>query len=139
MGFRDPDLIHPIPVKLKLKREDETLWDNESREPIGNIAGDPTDGLVAQVSWKSAEIIADEQGSVERMDGYLLFLRKDLKEKEITINEGDRILSVGEGDALEEMASWVWKTQLRGHYQSTRNSGYTMLKAWFKDKKPVLH
>lgn len=136
MGWRDPKLLHPIPVKMKLRRKDRTKWDADAREPIGNVRGDVVDGLVAQVSWKSADIIVDEQGNIERMDGYLLFLRKDLKELGVMVGEGDRVLRIGEDDAEVPMTSYVWKIQRRGHYQN--KGGWTMLKAWFKDKKPVI-
>lgn len=137
MAFRDPTLLHPIPVKVAARRKDETLWDTDAREPIGNVATDQPIQLVAQVSWKSTDTMADVQGNIERMDGYLLFLRKDMIAAGIMVGEGDRILSIGEGEAEVHMTSWVWKIQRRGHYPG--QGGWTILKAWFKDKKPVLH
>jgi len=137
MSFRDPSLLHPIPVKIAIRRQDETLWDTDAREPIGNVATDPVVPLVAQVSWKTADTISDIQGNVERMDGYLLFLRKDLISKGVMVDAGDRIVSIGEGDGEVLMSSWVWRIQRRGHYPN--QGGWTILKAWFKDKKPVLH
>jgi len=137
MGFRDPQLIHPIPVKIAPCRKDETVWDNDAREPIGNVLTDPIVDLVAQISWNTEESVSDKTGNIIHVDGYLLFLRDDLKAKEVVINEGDRIVSIGEGDSEVLMSSWIWKVQRRGHYPN--QGGWTMLKAWFKDKKPVLH
>ena len=136
MAYQDPDLIHPIPVSLRYRNKDNTKWDADSCEPVGNVVGDNSTGLVAQVSWRSLEIITDEQGGIERMDGYLLFRRKDLLALSVEVDEGDRILSIGSGDGLVVMTSWIWKIQRRGHYAS--QGGWTLLRAWFKDKRPVL-
>ena len=136
MAYQDPDLINPIPVQIRYRRKDNTKWDTDSREPIGNVVGDASTGLVAQVSWRSLDVIVDEQGSIERMDGYLLLRRKDLLALSVVVDEGDKILSLGSGDGLVLMASWIWKIQRRGHYAS--KGGWTLLKAWFKDKRPVL-
>jgi len=136
MGYQDPRLIHPVKVKVSVRRQDQTLWDEDAREPIGNVVSDLAVELPGQVSWKSREVDVGSEGISERFDGYVLFLRKDLAKARIDISEGDRILSIGEGDARVDVSLWIWRLQYRGHYQ--KQGGWTMLKAWFKDKRPVV-
>jgi hypothetical protein len=89
---------------LQQKDTASTVYDDDAREPIAQVARAvvgttvTTVELKAQASWNRAlrtEWQGGGQGGVsEGADGYLVFRVGELEKKGITLQRGDRIISV---------------------------------------------
>lgn len=133
-----PRLIHPIPVWVRLRNQSDTKFDPDTNEPIGKVARNEPVKLQCQVNKKSFELVMSKEGKKLKEDGYLLFLRKDLNERGIDINEGDEITQIGEGEYERTGLNLYFNNIVdRGH--NPNFGGSTMIKAYFTDKKPVRH
>jgi hypothetical protein len=133
-----PNLLHPIPVWVRLRNQDGTKYDSDTNEPIGKVARNDPIKLVCQVSRRMFKLIMGKEGKEFKAEGYLLFLRRDLKDKSIDINEGDQITQIGEGDFARSNLNLYFNNIVDvGHNDNF--FGSTMIKAWFNDKKPVRH
>lgn len=130
-----PNLLHPVPITLRLADKDSTLMDEDAGEPIGKVARSVDKIIDGQVSWKMQEFTMREGGKVVTADGYILFRRKDLDEAGINVQEEDLIVNIGEGDGDVNVNFYVVRIQLRGHYPEF--GGHTLVKAWYAKKTPV--
>ena len=132
-----PRLLHPIPVKIrKADREQTAVWDENFREPIGQVRRKqrPIE-LIAQIKNKiEARAVATSGGVTLQSDGYLLFLWRDLINADVTIDNGDRIVEIGDKDSKRDVDYYIFETTGRGHYP--QHGGHTMLKAFFQDRAP---
>ena len=131
-----PRLLHPIKVFLrKADKEETAVWDEKLKEPIGQVRRKQKPiKLTAQIGKGSADrSVATEGGTSEKSDGYLLFLTSELKLKKVTIEIGDRVIQIGEGDSEREVDYYLLRLAWRGHYPEHR--GHTMLKAFFEDRQ----
>jgi len=127
----DPDLIHPIPVEINQIDKDSTEWDDNAREAVRTIARPAVIKLSAQVSWSIKDDPNPEKmGISEEARGYLLFLRKDLLNRSITISRGDKISKIGH-DTVE---LYVLGLTPAGHYPD--QGGASLLQAYFGDRNP---
>lgn len=132
-----PRLLHPVPVYLRqIDRKFTAKYDHVLKEPIGQARRDQAPiKLRAQVHIGTTDDPRPSQGGVtETSDGYLLFLVSDLKAAGVTIDRGDRIVQIGEGDGQRETDLYITRMQWRGHYPQHR--GPTMVKCYFEDRHP---
>lgn len=132
-----PNLIHPVPVYIRqIDRTFTAVQDANLHEPIGQARRfQKPKKLRAQVRIQDTDAPnSSEGGVVEGSNGYLLFLTRDLKRERVTIQRGDRVVQIGDGDDARETDYYLTKMQWRGHYPN--HKGPTMLKAFFRDRKP---
>jgi hypothetical protein len=129
-----PRLRHPTPVKIR-KRLGDTVQNPNTREPRGKPRyGQPID-LFAQVSDRQNMVKAEPGGKEVLYDGYLCFLKTDLVDKGIEIERGDKVVEIGSAQSQRLVGLYVQNIQYRGH--NPLYGGYTLVKAWLKDKSPV--
>jgi hypothetical protein len=132
-----PRLIHPIPVFLrKADREQTALMDDNLNEPVGQVRREQTPiKLMAQHgNVKDSAAMATEGGVNEKSDGYLLFLTADLNAARVTIERGDRVVQIGDGDVGREVDFYIVKLKYMGHYP--RQRGPTLVRAYYEDRHP---
>lgn len=132
-----PRLLHPIPVWLrKADRKFVAAYDENFAEPVGQMRRKQRPiKLSAQLKIKDTDDPDQAPAGVsERSVGYLLFLTADLKKKQVTIDRGDRVVQLGDGDNGREVDYYITKLQWRGHYPE--HGGPTLLKAFFEDRQP---
>jgi hypothetical protein len=132
-----PRLIHPIPVEIrKADRKFTAAYDDNFREPVGQVRRKQKPiKLRAQLKIKDTDAATATAGGVqEQSNGYLLFLTADLKRAGVTIEIGDRVVKLGEGDNAREVDYYITKFYWRGHYPAA--GGPTLLKAFFMDRQP---
>lgn len=148
-----PNLIHPVDVTFELVDPDNTLWDNQAREPVRQAVrkgAQPNTGeritIKAQISFYFAGAKLDyneylREGLLERTVGYVAMRFKDMKKKglltltaegkfdEIRIKKGDRIVY------LERRPVDLYVTGFKdfGHYPKL---GQTLIQVNFDDRHP---
>lgn len=131
-----PRLIHPIPVFIRKIQRSITLQDDSARAPRGQARRKQKPiRLLAQVKIGDTDNPAATPGGVtESSEGYLLFRTFDLNAQRTTIDRGDEIVQIGEGDNARAVDYYITKLQHRGHYPQWK--GNTLVKAFFTDLKP---
>lgn len=135
-----PNLRHPIPVTIKIRRQDLTVMDEDAGEPVGRAVRDSNVTLDGQISWKSDVTDIEIGGKIYKVDGYVLFRIVDLAAESITptqIGEGTKIVRMGTGTGQHDDAFYVYRTDRRGHYPD--QGGATLLKVWYGRRRPVRH
>lgn len=129
-------MIHPIPVQIrKADRKFTAIQDNVLKEPIGQMRRPqkPVD-LVAQIKQQQRTVVGPG-GAEETEDGFLLFLTKDLRAKHLTIERGDLVVRIGEGDNERETDMYITRSRWMGHYPNSK--GPQLLKVFFMDRQPA--
>ena len=126
-----PNLIHPIDVKIQQLSTAETIYDEETREPIQKAARKATTTVKGQIQWGKSEDAQVAAGGVQmEADGYVLFRYADLKAKNITLELNDRFIKMGHVDT----DVYIVGLQPVGHYPD--QNGPSLLKAYFQDRQP---
>lgn len=132
-----PRLLHPVPVYLRqIDRTFTAKQDTDIREPIGQARRrkKPT-RLVAQIAdGETDTVVASEGGTLKRSDGYLLFRTADLRGARVTLQEGDRIVQIGDQPNDREVDLYLTRFKFIGHYPRAR--GATLVKAFYNDRHP---
>lgn len=126
-----PNLIHPVPIKIRQIQRGATYYDEDAREPIQHASRSTTKTISGQVKWRSQFELGHEKGGpTEGAAGYVLFRKIDLEAQAIELQDGDRFVEIGNRETD------VYVTALRpvGHYPD--RVGYTMIKAFFEDRQP---
>lgn len=132
-----PQLKHPIPVEIRKARKKFTAaYDDNFKEPVGQVYRKQKPiKLVAQIKIKDTDAPVFASGNIsEQSNGYLLFLTEDLKDAGVTLERGDNVVKIGEGDNEREVDYFLTKFHWRGHYPA--HGGPTLLKAFFQDRQP---
>jgi hypothetical protein len=92
------DLIAPSPVIIEQRDLTETIFDEDTREPISQVSRGVEFEIDAQVSWsktQSADFKFGGQGGQSTGSrGYLVFSVKELRHRGITLSKGDRVKSI---------------------------------------------
>ncbi len=128
----NPRLIHPIPVTLEFLNSGETIYDPDTKEPIGG-ARRSTKDLQAQVKWfRKDQLRGRSTGPRQEADGYLLFRRTDLVAAGVEVRTGDKIVRIGH---LQNVSYYVTELSPMGHYPD--QGGHGLLRADFNDREPV--
>lgn len=130
-----PRLLHITPIYIRQKNTENTLYDNNAREPVGRVATGSLVQLDGQVMWKNQRIYIGSTGVIENTSGYILFRRKDLEKAGVILQQGDNIVQMGKSGALIDVNLYINGFDYRGHYAD--QNGWTLLKAWFKEKQPA--
>lgn len=131
MGRPYPNLIHPIPIELRLLNRENTVWDQKAREPIGRAVREIPVQLQAQVRWNEiGKPVAEFTGVRGESKGYLMFRYRDLEAAGVTIKRGDKITKIG-NRVCSMFAAWF---EDAGHYQDF--TGACFLLVWFLDREP---
>lgn len=146
-----PNLIHPVPIRLRRQVPASTVFDPLSREPVRQVwrEGDgPGMGseiaLVGQVSYVIPGEIRrprrDPGGTVEESSGYVLVRVFDLIAAAhavevagvltIYLSRGDRFTRIGR----RAVNYFLLFFRDLGHY--TANGGSTLLQVHFGDRDP---
>lgn len=129
-----PRLLHPIPVVIERLDTDNTIYDENAREPIGLAARKTSVTIDAQISYDSSQIVSEFYGNTIKTNGYLIFRRVDLESANIMPVLEDKIVKLGTGDAAVTTALYIVGIDYRAHYPD--QGGWTLLKCWYSDKQP---
>lgn len=130
---RVKSLISPSPVVIEQVDKSATLYDQDAREPIRQVARGPQVQLSAQISWgRSARVgwtRGGQGGAQEEASGYLVFLQREVLAKGITLGRGDRVVKI----AGKARTVYLTNQQDAGHH-----GGESELLFWdFLDKRPT--
>lgn len=124
-----PNLIHPIRVIIEQVDQSGTVFDEEAKEPVRNVATKRVE-LEAQVKWFVAGDPKPEDAGVH-LDarGHLLFRIGDLEDMNVSINRQDRITKIGKM-VTEDL--YIRGFAPNAHYPD--QDGASLLKAFFGAK-----
>ena len=148
-----PKLIHPVKITFELLDRDNTLWDDQAREPVRQAVrkgAHPNTGTQVTIKGQASFYFAGakldyneyfREGLHERTVGYVALRFKDMKKKglltltaegkfdQILIKKGDRIVY------LEKRPVDLYVTGFKdfGHYPKL---GQTMIQVNFDDRVP---
>lgn len=126
-----PNLIHPVPIKIRQISKLTTHYDEDAREPIQHAARSVTKTVNGQVKWASQFKLGHTRaGATEKAAGYVLFRNVDLVAKSIVLQDNDQIIQIGTRDT----DVYINELEPTGHYPDT--GGHTMIKAFFQDRAP---
>jgi len=127
-----PNLIHPVRVYIQQVDVDNTLYDDELRELIGQEVLTEAVMVPGQVKWDlNNSVQTARRGAKEDSHGYVLFRYVDLSAAEVTLARGNRIARMGTIDT----DVYIIALQPEAHYGDT--DGPTLVKAYFSDVQPV--
>ncbi len=126
-----PRLLHPVKIVIEQLDESNTIYDEDTREPIKQstrVLRDPIDG---QVAWEIKDnVVLTEGGTRLDAKGYILFRYIDLNRENIILAKQDKIIKIG----WQEVNLYIVAFKPAGHY--TDQGGATMVKAYFSDRAP---
>lgn len=126
-----PRLLHPINITIEQTDEANTVYDEDTREPVQQSTRRVTAVIQGQVQWGfSNNYTSQPQGAQETSDGYVLFRYRDLEAQGITLKREDRISKMGHLD----VDVYISKLMPMGHYGD--QNGATMVRAYFQDRQP---
>lgn len=127
----NPRLIHPIPVIIEQRDLTTTIYDEDTREPVRQVARKAETTINAQILWDFHDDPNPKTGGLELEEtGYILAKISELKSASISLSFGDRIKKIGDLD----VELYITRTRPLGHYPPT---GATILRAYFTDRDPT--
>lgn len=127
-----PNLLHITQILVHQIDRAGTIMDAQAREPVQSAARLPPVQVPGQVRWLTGdELRVNAAGPTIDANGYVLFRYIDLTIAGITLQENDRIEA--QGHLTEEV--YITRLMPCGHYAD--QNGATMVKAFFKDRKPA--
>ena len=127
-----PRLIHPVDCTIEQIDTASTAYDEDAREPIQHAARKTAVVVQGQPKWRSEKDLETARGgSTDAAAGYVLFRYADLTAAGVTLRVNDRITI--QGHLADEV--YVTRLQPMGHYSD--QNGATLVKAWFRDRKPA--
>lgn len=133
MGRPYPRLIHPVRVTIEQTNPTSTVWDNDAREAVQQVARKAAVTLQGQASYGSSKDMSPgATGIREGEDGYVLFRQSDLAARSISLQVNDRITQIG--GTLHD--AYITRLQPMGHYPEF---GSTIVRAYFSDRQPAKH
>lgn len=136
-----PRLLHRTPVYLrKIDREFTAVMDDNLHEPVGEVRREPKPIRLEcqhQPNSKDDPRVASSGGIALESDGYCLFLTSELRAAKVTIEDGDRIVQIGDEPNDFTVNYYIVKVKPMGHYR--QHGGATMLRAYYEDREPSRH
>lgn len=124
----EPNLIHPVDIVLEQRDLSNTLFDEDTREPIRQVERVTQTTIQGQVLWDFHEDPKVTSAGLELGErGYILVKLADMSVLGITLKQGDRIVSVG-GVTVD---LYVSRLRPMGHYPGL---GATIMRAYFIDR-----
>lgn len=132
---RYPRLLHPVPVQIERVDIGATVFDDDAREPVGQVAVSAVVTIDGQVKYGSSKQLSYQSGAgvQENEKGYVLFRQRDLDAQSITLQPSDRIIKIGRVDH----DVYITRLMPAGHYGE--HGGNTLVKAFFEDRQPSKH
>lgn len=132
---RYPRLLHPVPVQIEQANRSNTAYDDDAREPVGQVAVNSVVTINGQVKYGSSKQLGYQSGAgvQENEKGYVLFRQRDLDANSIELQPSDRIIKIGRVDH----DVYISRLMPTGHYGE--HGGNTLLKAFFEDRQPSKH
>jgi len=129
---RYPKLLHPVPVQIEQADRGSTIYDDDAREPIGQVAVSAVVTISGQVKYGSSKQLGYQSGAgvQENEKGYVLFRQRDLDAASIALEPSDRITKIGTVDH----DVYISRIMPTGHYAEF--GGNTLVKAFFEDRQP---
>lgn len=129
-----PNLIHPVPVTIEQISYSDTIYDEDTREPIQQASRTAPVTLPGQAKYGSSKEASYQEGGLrENERGYVLFRQIDLTNLSITLKINDRITRIG----VVDHDAYISRVEPMGHYPNY--SGNTLVKVYFADRQPSKH
>lgn len=126
-----PNLIHPINITIQQQDQDNSVMDDDFREPIQQSARKANVILPGQIKWgRDENLVPGKGGPSEDSDGYVLFRYYDQAAVGVAITRGDRFIRLG----LIDADVYVTGIEPMGHWQD--QGGASLFKAYFRDRQP---
>lgn len=127
----NPNLIHPIPVIVEQRDLSQTIYDEDTREPIRQVVRKAEITINAQILWDFHGDPNATTGGLELGEtGYILAKISELSAAGVSLAFGDRIKKIG--DLVVEL--YITRTRPMGHYPPM---GATILRCYFTDRDPT--
>lgn len=128
-------LIEPSEIVIEQLDKESTIYDELSREPIKQVRRKTRVTLEAQVSWTRNQRVGFHEGgqggAQNEATGYLVFMRRDVEDAGVTLQRGDRIVSIA-GINLTPL-TFLTGEQRAGHLANNPN-----LAIWdMSDRRPT--
>lgn len=127
-------LISPADIVLSQTDKAATVYDDKAREPVKQVArqSEPIE-MLAQISWAKSQSVTfkagGQGGQSQGAKGYLVFSKRQLAEKGVTLRQGDRVTSIA-GIAVDVYLTDEFHA---GHFTGVPRHEY-----WnFADKEPA--
>lgn len=126
-----PRLLHPVPVLIEQISHDESLYDDEAREPIQQATRSSVVTIPGQVKYGSSREASFHLGGLrENERGYVLFRQVDLDAQSVTLKINDRIVKIGQ---ITQSAD-ITRIEPMGHYPD--QNGASLIRVYFSDRAP---
>lgn len=129
---RYPRLLHPVLVQIEQADRSSTIYDDDAREPVGQVAVSTVVTINGQVKYGSSKQLGYQSsaGVQENEKGYVLFRQRDLDADSIVLKPSDRITMIG--TVIHDV--YITRLMPTGHYGAF--GGNTLVKAFFEDRQP---
>lgn len=128
-----PRLIHPLDITFIGMDRGATIYDEDTREPIQQATRKEPVVLPGQLFYSMAMTLrATNVGVLPGERGYVLFLTRDLADYGVVLDEAGNDEIVQAGDRV--LNGYTTRLEWMGTY--TDQGGFTMVKAYFKDRLP---
>lgn len=129
---RYPRLLHSVPVQIEQADRSATVYDEDAREPVGQVAVSAVVTINGQVKYGSSKQLDYQSGAgvQENEKGYVLFRQRDLDNASITLRLSDRIVKIG----VVDHDAYISRLEPTAHYAEF--GGNTLVKAYFADRQP---
>jgi hypothetical protein len=130
-----PRLVHPISVSLVQIDAEETVQDDDFREPVADPVWRAPVSLRGQISYARADRLQmGATGDLGGADGHVVFLADELAMAGITLHKGDRFTAVttrrSGADVVRAIDYEIIEVRPQGHYPDYQ--GLTF--AFFRDR-----
>ena len=130
-----PSLIHPLPTYVQSIQTEETIQDDDYREPVQDVKYSDTWIIPGSWKWTIAQSLRmQDTGAQEGSSGYVLMRTHDLRVAGKKIKRGDRIVGYGSGIGKVDVDVYVTALQYMGHYPD--QLGPSLVRVYFKDRQP---
>jgi len=126
-----PRLPHPIKTTIQQIDVGETLYDEDTKEPIGQSKRTAVFTIPGQPNWSSKNYVTyDDGGTTLTSRGYILVRYVDMESVSYTPKRQDLITSIGH----TAVHVFLMSSTPIGHYPHL--NGAAFLKLWFTDRQP---
>lgn len=131
----EPNLIHPVEITLERRDLGNTIYDEDTREPVRQLARKTEVPINAQMLWEMADSPEPNTGGIDLGErGYFLVKTSDMRAASLTIKQGDRVFVPDPITLGATIEVYVTRTRPMAHYPGL---GATLLRAYFEDRSPT--
>jgi hypothetical protein len=126
-----PRLIQPVEVEVRQIDTENTVYDEQTRAPVGQVLWQDPVVLHAQVYDGDTDRARAQMGGIrEESEGHLTFLAEELDAAGVTLARGDRISKI----AGRETDLYIERLRYAGHYTGPNS---TLLLVFWEDRRPT--